>query len=226
MYGYEGIGCIYWHMVSKLLLAVQECHFKAIADGESTALVAELAKQYYRVRDGLGFNKSPKEYGAFPLDPYSHTPDHAGAQQPGMTGQVKEEILTRWGELGVRINNGVISFAPSLLRESEFSSNSQDWSYVDLNGQQQSVQLPVGAVAFTICQTPVIYHLAVVPVNNVVMKTDGQTASFSGLQLDEQTSAHVLGRTGTITRIEIHLVDRRPTINLPPNDQSTPASIL
>ena len=24
MYGYEGLGCIYWHMVSKLLLAIQE----------------------------------------------------------------------------------------------------------------------------------------------------------------------------------------------------------
>ena len=28
MFGYEGLGCIYWHMVSKLLLAVQECFFK------------------------------------------------------------------------------------------------------------------------------------------------------------------------------------------------------
>ena len=28
------------------------------------------------------------------------TPDHSGAQQPGMTGQVKEEIITRFGELG------------------------------------------------------------------------------------------------------------------------------
>ena len=24
-YGYEGLGSIYWHMVSKLLLAVEEC---------------------------------------------------------------------------------------------------------------------------------------------------------------------------------------------------------
>ena len=37
-----------------------------------------------------------------PTDPYSHTPGFAGVQQPGMTGQVKEEILTRWGELGLR----------------------------------------------------------------------------------------------------------------------------
>ncbi len=33
MYGYEGIGCIYWHMVSKLLLAVQEQFLQAVDVG-------------------------------------------------------------------------------------------------------------------------------------------------------------------------------------------------
>src|SRR5208283_213827 len=32
-FGYEGLGCIYWHMVSKLLLAVQETFFRAVESG-------------------------------------------------------------------------------------------------------------------------------------------------------------------------------------------------
>jgi hypothetical protein len=32
MYGYEGLGCIYWHMVSKLMLAVEECALGALED--------------------------------------------------------------------------------------------------------------------------------------------------------------------------------------------------
>ena len=40
-----------------------------------------------------------------------------GAKQPGMTGQVKEEILTRFGELGVRVEEGAIVFEPALLRQ-------------------------------------------------------------------------------------------------------------
>jgi hypothetical protein len=76
-----------------LLLAVQEIFW---ADRESTsagnsAISHKLRETYYRVREGLGFNKSPLHYGAFPTDPYSHTPGHSGAQQPGMTGQVKED---------------------------------------------------------------------------------------------------------------------------------------
>ena len=47
-----------------------------------------------------GIQQDGREYGAFPTDPYSHTPAHAGAQQPGMTGQVKEELLTRPARVG------------------------------------------------------------------------------------------------------------------------------
>ncbi|MBK6714781.1 MAG: hypothetical protein IPG57_06720 [Burkholderiales bacterium] len=117
MFGYEGLGCIYWHMVAKLLLAVQEQVFVAHDAGapELPALVAH----YRRVRDGLGYRKSAAEYGAFPADPYSHTPGEGGAQQPGMTGQVKEEILTRWGELGLRLAGGRIHFCPVLTDAAE-----------------------------------------------------------------------------------------------------------
>jgi len=62
---------------------------------------ADVTDPTERVRDGLGFNRTPGQYGAFPTEPYSHSPAFAGAQQPGMTGQVKEEIVARWGELAV-----------------------------------------------------------------------------------------------------------------------------
>ena len=90
MFGFEGLGSIYWHMVSKLLLVVQENFFAAQDQMADPATCQRLGSLYYRVREGIGFNKSPVEYGAFPTDPYSHTPQHLGAQQPGMTGQVKE----------------------------------------------------------------------------------------------------------------------------------------
>jgi hypothetical protein len=78
-----------------------------------------LVAHYRRVRNGLGYRRSAAEYGAFPADPYSHTAGEGGAQQPGMTGQVKEEILTRWGELGLRFEHGLIRFDPVLLDPAE-----------------------------------------------------------------------------------------------------------
>ena len=91
-FAYEGLGSIYWHMVSKLALAVQENYTFAQSIGDSVS-ATELLYHYRKIRDGLGVDKSPDEYGAFPTDPYSHTPKHARVQQPGMTGQVKEDIL-------------------------------------------------------------------------------------------------------------------------------------
>jgi hypothetical protein len=117
MFGYEGLGCIYWHMVAKLLLAVQERVFEA-TDLSAPELPA-LQRLYRRVRDGLGYRKSAAAFGAFPSDPYSHTPGDGGAQQPGMTGQVKEEILARWGELGLRVRDGWVHVQPVLLDEAE-----------------------------------------------------------------------------------------------------------
>ena len=73
------------------------------------------AERLSRLRAGLGGSKSPEVFGAFPADAYSHTPGHAGAKQPGLTGQVKEDVLCRWGELGVLVEDGRLVFNPLLL---------------------------------------------------------------------------------------------------------------
>jgi hypothetical protein len=128
MFGFEGLGCIYWHMVAKLLLAVQEAVFTA-ADQDSPYL-QDLMDFYRDVRAGLGYKKSPVEYGAIPFHPYSHTTKDGGAQQPGMTGQVKEEILTRWGELGLRWKAGSLHFQPVLLDMDEIpESGALEFTY-------------------------------------------------------------------------------------------------
>ena len=109
-YGYEGLGSIYWHMVSKLLIAVQELIQKAIDEKAGVRVINRLKKHYFEINKGIGADKTPLEYGAIPTDPYSHTPAGKGAQQPGMTGQVKEDIIARMAELGVETSNGQISF--------------------------------------------------------------------------------------------------------------------
>lgn len=134
-FAYEGLGSIYWHMVSKLLLAVQETFFRAAQSGAAPAVLEKLAESYYDIRAGIGDRKSPAVYGAFPMDPYSHTPAHTGARQPGLTGQVKEDILCRIGELGVFVRAGRISFEPLLLRRAEFLAEPGILQCFDLSGR-------------------------------------------------------------------------------------------
>ena len=158
-YGYEGLGSIYWHMVSKLLLAVQETCLRAIKDKESDETTGKLLEHYYEIYEGIGVHKSPELYGAFPTDPYSHTPAGKGAQQPGMTGQVKEDILCRFGELGVFVDNGEILFNPVLLQKEEFLKEPEIFNYIDVEGNEKAIELEQNTLGFTYCQIPVIYQL-------------------------------------------------------------------
>lgn len=205
MYGYEGLGCIYWHMVAKLLLAVQEQALRAVHAGEPEETRRALADLYERIRGGLGPAKTPEEFGAFPTDPYSHTPRHAGAQQPGMTGQVKEEILTRFGELGVEVEHGRVRFRPALLRHAEFLRDATTFVFLDVGGGRQEIALPPGSLAFTYCQVPVVYTLAEKGPAITVAGSDGSGVTGAGDRLDEDDSRAVLGRRGVVTRIDVRV---------------------
>jgi len=203
MFGYEGLGCIYWHMVAKLMLAVQENLQAALASAD--AHVAELVALYYDVRSGLGFNKSAKNYGAFPTDPYSHTPGHAGAQQPGMTGQVKEEILTRFGELGVCVRDGCLRFDPRFLRAEEFTDTPTTFHYVDQAGREATLPLPASSLAFTFCGVPVVYHLSSGDRLLTLHFANGQSRASAGASLESSLSTPIFSRAGTVTRLDVGL---------------------
>ena len=206
MFGFEGLGCIYWHMVAKLLLAVQEQFFAALEKGASAELVRKLGAHYYAVREGIGFNKTPQEYGAFPCDPYSHTPKHAGAQQPGMTGQVKEEVLTRFGELGIKVSDGRVSFEPYLLRKQEFNTESFVFRYLDICGDWQNTDIPEGSLAFTWCQVPIVYRLSKSEVMVVTIESsEGKKVQIASGCLSQEESRQIFGRKGVINRIDVEI---------------------
>jgi len=206
MFGFEGLGSIYWHMVSKLLLAVQENFFAAREQGADEAVCQRLAALYYRVREGLGFNKSPAEFGAFPTDPYSHTPRHMGAQQPGMTGQVKEEILTRLAELGVRVQAGTVRFDPALLRPREFLDSPSPFRFLDVDGRWQELLIPASGLAFTWCQVPFVYRLDDTAEAGVTVTLDsGESRALPGLFLPADIARPIFQRTGHVRRVELVL---------------------
>jgi hypothetical protein len=206
-FAYEGLGSIYWHMVSKLLLAVQETLLRARVQDESSSTVQALIDTYYDIRSGLGFNKPPDVYGAFPTDPYSHTPAGQGAKQPGMTGQVKEELLARMAELGAFVDQGVLSFEPLMLRESEFTTRETTFNYIDAHGQEQSLELPPGSLAYTFCQIPILYIRSADDRVEIAYSNDRQR-QVAGHHLDVETSGHVFRRDGYVGRITVHLRPR------------------
>lgn len=178
-YKYEGLGCIYWHMVSKLLLAVGECigNIGILMPEAGQTALERLRSHYKAIREGIGSHKTPAEYGSFPFDAYSHTPSMMGVQQPGMTGQVKEDIISRFFELGVHVQDGQITFCPIMLTDADFKSSNLSPEY--------------GELRFSYCGTEIIYR-----------KTGKGTGSVT---LTPEQSQHIFARDGKIKQLIIEL---------------------
>jgi hypothetical protein len=209
-FAYEGLGSIYWHMVAKLLLAVQENIYRA--DTIQSETLPAMIDAYYDIRAGLGFNKTPDVYGAFPLDPYSHTPRDQGAKQPGMTGMVKEEILTRLGELGIVIEDGQIVVQPVLLRKEEFLESPSILRYWDTDDNPQQISIPAGAFAFTLCRVPIIVKQA--DQNQFVAHLyNGAQETMPDHRLNSILCQHIFAHDGVVRQLTVYtdvgaLIDR------------------
>ncbi|XWN35989.1 MAG: hypothetical protein ROO71_08490 [Balneola sp.] len=203
-FGYEGLGSIYWHMVSKLHLAVLEVCEKAVEGEKERDTFNQLATHFDEIGKGIGVHKSPELYGAFPTDPYSHTPAHRGAQQPGMTGQVKEDILVRIGELGIKIKNGRLSFNPFLLKKEEFIEEARSFELISTEEESYELELSEKTIGFTCCQVPVVYQIS--EKDNIdVELSDNSTKSIKGNELDETLSMEVFERSGSIRKIIVSI---------------------
>ena len=181
-YKYEGLGSIYWHMVSKLLLSLGESIVEFARDEKNQPWIPQLKEYYYRVKEGIGLHKKPQEYGAFPTDPYSHTPSMMGAQQPGMTGQVKEDILSRFNELGLFVQKGRIEIAQSLFEEA----------------LEEELE-------FSYCNIPVVYRKSAAEAIEVFTDEGLPSTKVSGLRIPENISGEIFRRTGKVSKVVVHL---------------------
>jgi hypothetical protein len=206
-YGYEGLGSIYWHMVSKLLLAAEEAFNKAIEQKADKEIINGLANHFHDIKEGIGVHKPPQVYGAFSTDPYSHTPFSKGAQQPGMTGQVKEDILTRMGELGVKMKDGRLVFEPYLLNKKEFLQNETLATFVLIDGSTKTIQLEKDSLSFTVCQVPVIYKKAESGSIEVYYK-NGSNEKLNTTVLSNEITNKIIHRTDEIEQVMVHVNEK------------------
>ena len=206
-FAYEGLGSIYWHMVSKLALATIENATTAAPIDPVSA--KELHRHYRLICEGIGATKSPDEFGAFPFDPHSHTPAHAGAQQPGMTGQVKEDILSRFIEIGIRIHDGKVTIDPALFDPEECITQPETFDYLNLAGQRLEMRVESGCFAFSLWQVPFVYFL--IPAEEstgiTVHWSDESLESkvIDGLTIPSEVVDKLLARNGEVQRIEIRI---------------------
>ena len=123
-----------------------------------------------------------------------------------MTGQVKEELLCRFAELGVRISEGRARIQPALLRRREFVSQSRTSGFLDVDGAWHDLTIPADGLGFSWCCIPLIYRLDdAAPESLSVCYDDGTRQTRQSLELSAEDSVEIFGRTGRVRQIEVVL---------------------
>ncbi len=181
MYKYEGIGCIYWHQNAKLALAILEL---AIANREVRHKARTVYCVYRDVTRQFLYRKDAATCQAIPIEPYSHSSFDGKSQQPGMTGQVKESVIMRRGELGVIVDKGRLQFDPWFVAPAEFDGE--------------------GRLSFTVCGIAVCYVKGGADDGQIdVHYTDGKMERVQGYTLPESISRDVFFRRSDIASIDV-----------------------
>ncbi len=123
-----------------------------------------------------------------------------------MTGQVKEEILTRFGELGLIVEEGQIHFRPSLLKETEFLTAGDEFEFINLNSEYETISLAANTLAFTYCQIPFVYEIVKEGEAGVVVTNkEDEQLQLNTLALNTQLSRQIFARSGAIKLVSVSI---------------------
>jgi hypothetical protein len=118
---------------------------------------------------------------------------------------VKEDVISRFAELGISISDVAISFDPQLMSPEEFLKAPARFSFVSQEGDEGQITLSAGQMAFTLCQTPVIYTRAEQP-GITLHRSGGSSEEIVGKRLTAIDSEALFSRRAEIARIDVRVV--------------------
>jgi hypothetical protein len=126
-----------------------------------------------------------------------------------MTGQVKEDIISRFIELGVTVAAGSITFAPRLLRSKEFNPEATRFTWFAHTGTWEEIDVPARSLAFTYCGVPVVYTRVDGESGAGELRTDDgtveQLAWNGGVTLSRDRSSQMFSRSVHLKQISIKI---------------------
>ncbi|MFY7861908.1 MAG: hypothetical protein ACOVP5_06730, partial [Chitinophagales bacterium] len=113
------------------------------------------------------------------------------------------DIITRFKELGVRVNEGSLGFSPSFLSKKEFFTESKTVNFISINGNKLEMVVPANSLAFSICQTPVVYTIH--SSNQIIINYHDKAETIDGILLYKEIAKKIFDRTGEIKSLNVML---------------------
>ena len=120
-----------------------------------------------------------------------------------MTGQVKEEVITRLIELGVFVSSGYFVLILSSLESLSFSRK-KTIKLFRYKWKTMSESLNAGELGFTYCQIPIVYHQSDSTTIRITFE-NGEVKKIDGDTIDDQISQLIFDKTGEVIKINVGL---------------------
>ena len=93
-----------------------------------------------------------------------------------------------------------------MLNKNEFLTDTQTFTYFDVNNKEQSMILNQDMLAFTICQVPVIYIKS--NEQKIIITTrDGNEEEIMGFEISSALSKSIFQREDLILKIRVMVED-------------------
>jgi hypothetical protein len=117
-----------------------------------------------------------------------------------MTGAVKEELLARWLELGIRVEHGEIVIDPMLVRDAELLGEATEWVVDTIDGPTVFT-LDAGSLGFTFCRVPFVVSRGEPSIE--IVWHDGRVEHIADVRMGRAASAEIFGHTGAVSVVRI-----------------------
>ena len=119
---------------------------------------------------------------------------------------VKEGILARFGELGVQLVNGEITFNPTLLSVSELLMEKSQVDFLLRDKTTHTFSIKKDTIIFTLMQMPVIYQFSNRDSEQIeIHYTNGLTERIESNTICQSLSQKIFNRDQSIGHIIVDL---------------------
>jgi hypothetical protein len=100
------------------------------------------------------------------------------------------------------VEEGKLVFDNMLIDPQEFLTVASTFSYLDVHGCRQAIELEAGSLAYTICQTPVVLRTTD-RMGITVHFSEGAPQHIKGNTLDANNSRHIFLRDGWVQKLTV-----------------------
>ena len=107
------------------------------------------------------------------------------------------------GELGCIVEDGCLTFQPTLMRKTEFLTEAREFTYFNISKEKSQMAIQKDELVYTYCQVPIVYHLSDKNSSINIHYTDGKMENIKSNKIRKAVSQSIFSRNDLIKEVRV-----------------------